>query len=338
MSKATIDDVAALAGVSIKTVSRVFNNEPNVSLAMREKVAAAIEQLDYRPNMSARSLAANRSYLLGLLCGRPSAHYVMGIQEGVLDVARPQGYEVIVHPCEHTDANLIQDVTNLIRNKRIDGVMVTPPMSDNLELLKAIAALGIPLVRVAPTKSKTLSPYVETNDLEASYDMTCQLISLGHKRIGFICGDPDHYAMALRFEGYKMALLENDIALDDALVVEGDNLFESGEMNGQKLLSVQWRPTAIFAANDDMAAGVLMVAHQLGFKIPVDLSVVGFDDAPVAKHIWPGLTTVRQPIKEMAQKATELLIKQLKGKSVQLPASMLSSSIVMRKSTGIAPE
>ncbi|MFO1389978.1 LacI family DNA-binding transcriptional regulator [Cellvibrio sp.] len=338
MAKATIDDVAALAGVSMKTVSRVMNKEPNVRPATREKVEAAVAQLDYRPNLSARSLAGNRSYLLGLLYGIPSAHYVLDIQEGALDVCRPEGYELLVHPCNHQDPNITQEIVDLMRDKRIDGVMLTPPISDNLALMAALKKMSVPFVRVAPTENKSLSPYVETNDQEASYDMTCKLIALGHKRIGFICGHPDHRAVTLRYDGYKAALIENNIPISAELVEKGLNSFESGEACARKLLQKKSRPTAIFAANDDMAAGVMMVAHQMGIKIPQELSVAGFDDTPVAHQIWPALTTVRQPIQPMAKKATELLIKQLRGKDVQLPASMLTSTIIVRESTGVAPK
>ena len=338
MTKATIDDVAALAGVSIKTVSRVMNNEPNVRAATRQKVEQAVAELDYRPNMSARSLAGNRSYLLGLLYAIPSAHYVLDIQEGVLDICRPQGYELIVHPCDHLDIHIAHEVANLIRNKRIDGVILTPPVSDNLPLLEALTKMSVPFVRVAPTENKSLSPYVETNDSEATYDMTFKLISMGHTRIGFICGHPDHRAVSLRFDGYKTALEENNIPVLDELVAQGLSSFESGEVCARQLLQLNPRPTAIFAANDDMAAGVLMVAHQMGIKIPAELSVAGFDDTPVAHQIWPALTTVRQPIQQMAKKVTELLINQLRGKEMQLPACMLSSSVIERESTGTAPK
>ena len=334
MTKATIDDVAALAGVSIKIVSRVVNNEPNVRPATREKVEAAIAELDYRPNLSARSLAGNRSYLLGLIYGQPGAHYVLDIQEGVLEICRPQGYELIVHPANHRAPDLLDEVRELILEKRVDGVMLTPPLSDNMDVIAALKKMNIPFVRVAPTEDKGASPYVETNDQEASYDMTCQLIAMGHTRIGFICGHPDHRAVSLRYEGYKAALIENQLPLDPALVAVGDNNFESGELCAKTLLQTKHRPTAIFAATDDMAAGVMMAAHQLGVAIPGQLSVAGFDDTPVAHQIWPSLTTIRQPIRQMARKATDLLLKQLRGKEIQLPASLLSSSLIMRDSTG----
>lgn len=336
MTKATIDNVAALAGVSIKTVSRVVNKEPNVRQSTRDKVLKAITELDYRPNLSARSLAGNRSFVIGLLYDNPSANYVIDVQDGVLSTCRSQGYDVLIHPCNHQDPDVAREVWDLIRQTRIDGVILTPPLSDVESILDVLIQRQLPFVRIAPTVKKTLSPYVETNDAEASYDMTCELIALGHQRIGFIAGHPDHKAVTHRFEGYRAALVENDIALDNSLLVQGYNSFESGEEAARQLLALEPRPSAIFAANDDMAAGVMMVAHQSGLSIPGDLSVAGFDDTPVAHQIWPSLTTVRQPIQAMAQKATDLLLKQLKGKDVQLPASMLSSSLIRRDSTGPA--
>jgi LacI family transcriptional regulator len=338
MVKATIDDVAELAGVSMKTVSRVVNKEPNVRPATREKVEKAIAALGYRPNQSARSLAGNRSFVLGLIYGHPGAHYVLDIQEGVLEICRPQQYELLVHPAIYSDDNLVTEITELITDKRVDGVMLTPPLSDHLPLIHTLRRLNIPLVRVAPTEEKSLTPYVETNDAEAAYDMTCQLVALGHSRIGFIAGHPDHRAMSLRYEGYKAALRENDVPLDLSLVAQGDNTFDSGESAAHTLLNLPNRPTAIFAANDDMAAGVMICAHRSHISMPSELSVAGFDDTPVAHQIWPSLTTIRQPIRQMARKATDLLLKQLKGKDIQLPASMLSASLILRESTSKAPD
>lgn len=336
VTKATIDNVAALAGVSIKTVSRVVNKEPNVRPGTRDKVLKAIAELDYRPNLSARSLAGNRSFVLGLLYDNPSANYVIDVQDGVLSVCRAQGYDVLIHPCDHQDPDIGRELRDLIRQTRVDGLILTPPLSDVEAVLDVLKSSGVPFVRIAPTLHKAICPYVETNDEEAAYDMTCQLIAQGHQRIGFVRGHPDHKAVARRYEGYRAALVENNIAVEDALVAQGYNSFESGEEAGQQLLDLAERPTAIFASNDDMAAGIMMVAHQRGIKIPKQLSVAGFDDTPVAHQIWPSLTTVRQPIQAMAQKATELLLKQLRGKDVQLPASMLSSSLIQRDSTGPA--
>lgn len=332
--KATIDHVAELAGVSIKTVSRVVNKEPNVRQATRDKVLAAIAQLDYRPNSSARSLAGSRSFLIGLLYANPSANYVMDIQSGVLSICRPQNYDLLIHPCDYRAPDLVKEIVDMVHQKRIDGLVLTPPLTDHLALLEELNRLATPFVRIAPTLNKEISPYVETNDQEAAYDMTCQLIAMGHSRIGFICGHPDHRAVSHRYEGYKAALIENDMPLNPDWVEQGHNSFESGEACARRLLQRQPRPTAIFTANDDMAAGAIMVAHQMGLKLPEELSVAGFDDTPVAHQIWPALTTVRQPVQQMAKKATDLLLKLLRGRDLQLPASMLSSSLIMRDSTG----
>ncbi|MDO3383954.1 LacI family DNA-binding transcriptional regulator [Gilvimarinus algae] len=334
MAKATIDDVAALAGVSMKTVSRVVNKEPNVRASTRDKVQAAIAELEYRPSQSARSLAANRSYVLGLLYDNPSANYVIDVQEGALETCRRAGYDLLIHPCRHDEPSLASEVLSLVRQSRVDGLILTPPLSDIAELVEGLVAAQVPFVRLSPTENKQACPYVQTNDQEAAYDMTCQLIELGHERIGFIAGHPDHKAVAERFKGYRAALKESRIKLDKSLVVQGYNSFESGRAGAAQLLALESRPTAIFASNDDMAAGVIIEAHHRGIAIPRELSVAGFDDTPVAHQIFPSLTTVSQPIADMASKATELLIKQLKGKAVQMPAAIMSCRILVRESTG----
>jgi LacI family transcriptional regulator len=315
VANATIDDVAKLAGVSIKTVSRVANKEPNVRAATREKVEQVMRQLDYRPNLSARSLAGKRSYVLGLLYDNPSANYVIDVQNGVLSTCRAQGYDLLIHPCSYTDPGLVTEVSDLIRQTRIDGLILTPPLSDVHAIIELLGETRIPYVRIAPALEKNRSPYVETNDQQAAYKMTRTLIDYGHKRIAFICGHPDHRAVAYRYEGYKAALADAGLPLDSKLVIQGYNSFESGEECARILLGARPRPSAIFASNDDMAAGVMLIAHEMGLNIPADLSVVGFDDTPVAHQIWPSLTTVRQPIQEMARQATELLLRQLKSGS-----------------------
>ncbi|WP_020209087.1 LacI family DNA-binding transcriptional regulator [Gilvimarinus chinensis] len=334
MAKATIDDVAALAGVSMKTVSRVVNNEPNVRASTREKVQAAINELDYRPSQSARSLAANRSYVLGLLYDNPSANYVIDVQEGALQTCRRAGYDLLIHPCRHTEPELADEVLALVRQGRVDGLILTPPVSDMTELVDGLVSAGVPFVRLSPTENKSACPYVQTNDQEAAYDMTCRLLELGHKRIGFIAGHPDHKAVAERYQGYLAALKESRIKPSPELVAQGYNSFDSGRECAKVLLDLPEPPSAIFASNDDMAAGVIKEAHHRRLSIPGALSVAGFDDTPVAHQIYPSLTTVSQPIEEMASKAAELLIKQLKGKAVQMPAAIMSCRILVRESTG----
>jgi len=334
LAKATIDDVAALAGVSMKTVSRVANKEPNVRPSTREKVQAAIDQLGYRPSQSARSLAANRSYVLGLLYDNPSASYVIDVQDGALASCRRAGYDLLIHPCKRTAPELLGEVLALVRQARVDGLILTPPLSDLSELVQALVSANVPFVRLSPVEDKDACPYVQTNDQAAAYDMTCRLIELGHRRIGFIAGHPEHRAVTQRYSGYVAALADHKLPLDTTLVAQGYNSFDSGRQCARQLLSQANPPSAIFASNDDMAAGVIIEAHHRGIAMPAQLSVAGFDDTPVAHQIYPSLTTVRQPIAEMAAKAVELLLKQLKGKSVPLAAATMSCWILERDSTG----
>jgi LacI family transcriptional regulator len=282
--------------------------------------------------MSARGLAGNRSYMLGLIYGRPGAHYVLDIQEGILEVCRSLGYELVIHPADIHDVALSGEVEELILNKRIDGVLLSPPISDHLGIIDLLHAAEIPLVRIAPTAHKQAHPFVETNDLEAALALTRCLIEHGHRRIAFITGHPDHRAIGLRYEGYRQALAEASIAVRDDWVIDGDLRFDSGERAGRQLLALVEPPTAVFAANDEMAGGVIKAAHALGLRIPDQLSVVGFDDAPISRQLWPSLTTIRQPIRDMARTATRLLLGQLRSEDISELLSLHPAEIVLRES------
>ncbi|MBT8132728.1 MAG: LacI family DNA-binding transcriptional regulator [Gammaproteobacteria bacterium] len=314
MAKVTIDDVAKKAGVSIKTVSRVLNKESNVRQQTRERVQKAIDSLNYHPDPVARRLAGSRSYLIALLYDASSAGYVMDIQGGVLKTCQSENYELVIHPCDHL-ANVVPEVHNLIDHLGIDGILLTPPMCDMPELVMALQKKGIPFASIAPGDRQFASATVHTNDREVSAEMTSYLASLGHEKIGFIIGHPDHKAVGNRFAGYKEGLERSGLEFDASLTAQGFNTFESGVECGILLLRRENRPTAIFASNDEMAAGIMRVAHQLKLRVPEDLSVVGFDDLPVAKQMYPSLTTVRQPIRAMAETATRLLLGVLRGEA-----------------------
>ncbi len=335
--KATIDDVAALAGVSIKTVSRVINEEPNVRKETRDRVKVAIERLNYRPNFSARRLAAKRSYIVALLYDNPSANYLFNIQSGVLAACGEHRYDLLVHPCDSRSPGLADEIMDLRDQGRCDGVVLTPPLSDIRSVTRALVERGTPFVQIAPSQRREDYPWVATTDESAGFEITQHLIKLGHKRIAYIQGHPDHEAMATREDGYRRALRESGLAVDKRLVVEGYNSFESGEDAARRLLGRKPRPTAIFAANDDMAAGVLRVARDLGLEVPGKLSVVGFDDTPVAAQTWPALTTIHQPIREMAESAAKILIHRLDSPERNQTKEIIDSRLVVRQSTGPAP-
>lgn len=338
MSNKSIHDVAKRAGVSIKTVSRVINNEPNVRDNTRAVVVKAINELNYRPNASARSLKGRRSYLVGLLYDNPSASYVANVQRGVIDMTRERGYDLLIHPCNYKDPALEQEVESLIRHSNADGIILTPPLSDDRKLTDLLDRLSTPYVRMAPAKSDKGSSAVYTNDRDSVADLTRYLVSLGHKRIAFIIGHPDHKAVGNRYLGYQDGLKSSGLKLAKNLVLQGNNSFESGEECARKLLLRKSRPTAIIASNDDMATGVLRVSHEMGIRIPQELSVAGFDDIPMASQVWPSLTTIRQPINEMGEKATELLLRQLHDRSTKPVAMQIESYLVLRESTGVCAE
>lgn len=313
MAKVTIEDVANKANVSIKTVSRVLNKELNVRQQTRDKVLKAIDALNYQPDPSARRLAGSRSYLIGMLYGIPNSTYITDIQDGALKACKPENYELLIHPCDYLSPKLIPEVIAFIDRSRLDGLLLTPPLCDTEALLQALHDKGVPFVSISPGNGTYASGAVQTNDREVCAEMTSYLASLGHEKIGFIRGHPDHKAVKNRFLGYKEGLEQSGLDFDEKLVAQGYSSFESGMECAILLLRQPNRPTAIFASNDDMAAGVLRVAHQLGLRIPEDLSVVGFDDLSLAKQLSPALTTVRQPIRAMAEKASQLLLGILRG-------------------------
>lgn len=333
--RVTIEDVAALARVSIKTVSRVINDEPNVSAATRDKVEKAIGRLKFRPSRAAKSLASRKAFTISLLYDNPCAHYVANVQTGVLSECERHGYDLIVHPRSSPGYELAREVISLYHQARFDGVILTPPLCDNATIVAALADEGIPTTLIAPGTTSPLFSSVVTNDDESSFEMTKHLLSLGHRRIAFISGHPAHLAVQQRTSGFLRAMKEAGVPIEPDLIATGFNSFSCGIEAGKKLLGLDKRPTAIFAANDEMAAGVLTIAHEHQLSVPRDLSLVGFDDIPLATQLWPTLTTVGQPIKEMAARATEMLLEIVSGQALHDAPRIenIASKLMYRQST-----
>lgn len=330
----TIDDVALLAGVSIKTVSRVFNHEPNVRPATRTRVVDAASELGYRPNLSARRLAANRAFVIAMLYDNPKApDYVADVQYGALRACRAHGYDLLIHPCDAQAPTVVDEVLGLHRQATVDGFVVLQPVSDHEGLNRTLLDHGIVSVRVSQRPFAGL-PRISVGDQEAADEMTEHLIELGHRRIGFIMGHPDHGSSHDRLAGYRAALTRHGIEHDELLVEHGLYDYESGYTCARRLLNVRPRPSAIFASNDHMAMATLTAAHELRLDIPGDLSVTGFDDASFARYAWPPLTTVRQPIVEVAQLATEIVLRRVQGHGDDESDHRLQSQVVHRASTG----
>jgi LacI family transcriptional regulator len=332
--KASIDDVAKAAGVAIKTVSRVLNNEPNVREETRARVLAAVKRLNYHPSPSARSLASRRSYLIGLVYDNPGGNYTIEVQRGALARCREGKFLLLLHEVTGSGEELTQDVLAFANQTHIDGLILVPPLSETPSVIHALDEFNLPFTRIAPDELKHSSPFVDMDDEGAAREMTEYLIGLGHRRIAFIIGRPGHYASGQRLKGYEAALKAHKLPFVPEYVRQGDFLFDTGLNAGRQLLALPERPTAIFAANDDMAAGVLMAAHEMGVAVPDELSVAGFDDAAISRTVWPPLTTVHQPTYDLSYSAADLLIKSLLTGAPARPVR-LPHKLVPRASTSV---
>lgn len=341
--RATIEDVASLAGVSIKTVSRVVNREPNVRATTREKVEKAIAKLEYRPNPSARNLASHRAHLIVLVYDdmsayeAPSAGYIIKMQEGALRACHQEGFELLIHPCNYRDSDVGAKLQEQIAQVRPSGIVIAAPLSNMPFIVDAVEATDTPYVLLSTGTGSGRKFEVATNDREISAEMTCYLASLGHKRIAFIKGEKTAKAVANRFDGYKDGLKQSGLKYAKELVVQGDLSIGSGERCAEKLLQLEEPPTAIFSANDDMAAGVIRVALRNGIRIPGELSVAGCDDIALAQQIFPSLTTIRQPLSSMAHAATQALIDASRGHPHEPGLEIVPGTIRKRESTGPTP-
>jgi len=332
----TIEDVARLACVSIKTVSRVLNAEPNVREETKARVDEAVRSLKYRPNLAARHLASSRADIIGLVYDNPSDSYIINIQHGVLDAAEALRFSLILIPCDYADPGTPQRLLDLIDERQLAGLMLTPPVGDVDAVLQALDERGLPYVSMSPARQPASGLKVAVDDFGAARDMTAHLLALGHSRIGFIIGHPDHGSSVPRLDGFRAAMNAAGAAIEPELLAQGRFTFESGAESARTLLALPSRPTAIFASNDDMAAGVLHVAHEMGIQIPGDLSVVGFDDVPLAEYVWPSLSTVRQPIRDMARVALARLVAHIRkrGDVVDESQESFDYQLILRQSSG----
>lgn len=334
-----LEDVARATGVSPKTVSRVLNEEPSVKESTRQKVLAAMESMNYRPSPSARGLAGSRSFLVAMLYDNndnPASTYLAQIQDGVLDACDAHRYSMMVCPLRVRDQDFIRRVDALVSDHHIDGVIVTPPLTDYAPLLKRLEEHGVPHASISPVHHNDAIG-VCMDEQQAAKALTHHLVELGHQRIAYIAGFANHGASRWRLNGYKAALNETGLPFEPHYVVQGEFTFGSGVLAARQLFALPSPPTAIFAANDDMAAGVMWAANERGLKVPRDLSVCGFDDTPLATQLWPPLTTVRQPSRDMGKLAALQLMEVLRGRGkgllVQVPFSLQ-----LRESTAQAPE
>ncbi|NKJ41756.1 LacI family DNA-binding transcriptional regulator [Novosphingobium sp. SG720] len=305
----TMHDVARRAGVSLKSVSRVINREPHVSDKLRTKVEQAIAELDYVPDTAARSLAGARSFIISVLFDNPSPNYTMKLQAGAYRACVDHQYHLRIDRIDSArpDAEIVAELAALLRNGRCDGFVLTPPLADIPVVLDFLQAQGVRHVRVAPENPSAQAPGVGMDDTGAGAAVARLLWRAGHRRFGVITGPANHGAAARRRLGFLAALAELGHR-GHVAEANGGFAFEGGIRAGAQLLASQPRPTAIFATNDDSAAGALVACAQAGLTVPQDISLCGFDDSWVARSVWPYLTTVYQPIEEMGYAAATLLM------------------------------
>jgi len=328
---ATIMDVARLAAVSKKTVSRVINDSELVQPETRERVLNAIARLHYVPDPQARGLSSRYAYLIGMVFDNPTAQYVVSMQYGILDGLKNSGFELVVHPCDSKQPDYVEGVKEFVRRQRLFGVVMVPRVSEDENLALAMQELGVHYIRIAAVALDDPSNMIITNDRRAGFEAAQYFESLGHKHMAMITG-PGRYRSALeRSSGFREGLRTRGLELKEQCVYEGGYTFESGVTGAQVLLSQTPRPTAIFAANDQMAAGVYKVAHRMGIAIPEQLSVIGYDDSPLAVQLWPALTTCHVPVRALGQEAARALLSK-RNAIGGFTGSAIQPSLVVRDS------
>ncbi|GAA0734761.1 LacI family transcriptional regulator [Sphingomonas japonica] len=335
----TVKDVAEAAGVSAMTVSRVVNGNSNVRADKRQAVLDAIENLQYKPNTAARTLAAGDATQIGLLYSNPSAAYLSQFLIGALAGARRAGCHLVLEPCEGESADEQAEATRQFAGAGVQGVILPPPLSESAPVRAELDAAEIPSVAIAMGRPSPGSLNVRIDDFDAAQAMTRHLLELGHREIAFIRGHPNQLASSERFRGFVAALEQAGLDPAEARVEQGYFTFRSGTFAAERLLARAPRPTAIFACNDDMAAAAIGVAHRQGLRVPDDISIVGFDDTAIATNVWPELTTIRQPIAQMAETAISMLLDRLKaGDPVDaMHEQVFAHELIVRESTAAPP-
>jgi LacI family transcriptional regulator len=341
VSKPTIDDVAALAGVARTTVSRVLNDQPNVSDRLRLKVKRAVDTLGYRVNLQARHLAGRTTLRLCLIQAsdfdsEPNSYFGSALELGATRAGARLGAQLLTHVINQNDRGAPFEILTRVRDDQCDGVILTPPFADDAELLRALASADCRVVCIAAGRQiDDLAATVGIDDRAAGYDIGQHLLALDHVQFGFIKGMECHVSAESRFEGFLAALEERGRGIDDVVQARGNFTFRSGYECARTILADATAITALVCANDDMAAGALLAAHKAGLDIPRDIAITGFDDTPVSQIVWPPLTTIHQPLRRMGERAAEKLSQMLAGDGGGSAHEIVSHELIVRESSRI---
>lgn len=315
------------------TVSRVIHDRAKVRDETRKAVLAAIQELNYEPNLAARNLVMAGELRIGVIYSNPSAAFMSDFLIGVFEEATSAGARLILVRGENGQAPGPQELQRLLRSG-VHGVVLAPPLGESAAVRDILRTANLPVAVVAAGRPQTDAINVRIDDRQASYAMTRHLLDLGHRRIGFISGNPDQTASAERLEGARAAIAA--VVGAELVLAEGTFTYASGLRAAEWLLASESPPTAIFASNDDMAAAAVSVAHRRHLDVPRDLTVVGFDDTTVATTLWPPLTTIRQPVRQMAAVALDRLMRALRSNEPSADASaeyVLGHVLIEREST-----
>jgi LacI family transcriptional regulator len=328
----TIKDVARMAQVSIKTVSRVVNNEPHVAEDMRARVQNAIDLLGYAPNISARRLVQQRSYMLCILL-HTSGFYQSALINKVLEVAYEYDYDILIQTYFPSLSRSKKKLSGLINERRIDGLITTPPCDTDEFVLELVHNSHIPLVQISPYNRLPDVPSITGDDHQGAFMMTEYLISLGHRNIAFLKGPRNHRTSLDRLNGFRKALDHHHISTNALLELDSEFNFDGGYTAAKIAMGFKDPPTAIFGGNDEAAFGAIYALQEMGLSVPQQISVCGFDDLINSKNVWPGLTTVHHPVNEIADQALSMLVTLLKGEKLEQREKIIPSRLVIRGST-----
>jgi LacI family transcriptional regulator len=311
--KPTIKEIASLAGVSKTTVSRVLNHKPDVDSATRERILQIIEEQGFVPSIAASGLASGRRSLIGMLVPLWLWPLIPELMRGVAEVIEQSPYELVLYSINNTDLKKdpSEVINRVLATQLTAGLLAVYPGEASQDLTR-LYKQGFPVVIIDDQRGQT-TPWVGADNANGAYIAVRHLINLGHRRIAHIAGPDEYLVSHERYNGYRQALLESGIIPDPDLVQKGDFMPAMGRSCASKLFELQAykRPTAIFAAKDQMAYGVLAAAEEHGLSVPGDIALVGFDDDAPSSHVRPALTTIRQPNYEMGQQGIKLLLSTL---------------------------
>lgn len=323
----TIQDVARSAGVSVSTVSRVLNGKVDVAQETQDRIIAVIETLGYTSNLAARSMRSQKKNLIGLIMPDIAYPFAIEVMKGVNKAIAESEFDLLVYTTGDVRkggrASAERKYVSLLTNSISDGVIIVAPVVAEFNSDE-------PIVSIDPVMSNPSYPSVHATNYQGSIEAMEYLLKLGHRRIGYIGGRTELESSNRRLMGYRESLKKAGIPVDETLIASGDYTTESGVKCTRELLSLENRPTAIFASNDQMAMGVYQVAQEVGIKIPDDLSLIGFDNITESKYL--GLTTVDQFIMQMGYTATQILIKIINGIPLENKTCQVQTQLIIRNS------